>query len=194
MAPEQIEGLRDRLGPATDVYGLGAILYELVTGRPPFRAETGLATLRLVVGTDPVRPSRLVPGCPHDLQTIVLKSLHKEPVKRYATAEGLADDLRRFLEGQPITARPTGLAERGVKWARRRPLVAALLAAVVLLFGMGFGGVTWQWWRADRERPAPGRPGRAPGLRNAGPRCGIQPGWHPARRLLPRQDREALPG
>jgi WD40 repeat protein/serine/threonine protein kinase len=140
MAPEQASGTSREIGPAADIYALGAILYEMLTGRPPFRAENLLTTLRQVVNEEPVAPNRLQPGVPHDLTTICLKCLQKEPRRRYATAGELAEDLRRFLAGEPIFARPISPAERAWKWAKRRPAVAALLtslivAALTLLFG-----------------------------------------------------------
>jgi serine/threonine protein kinase len=132
MAPERI-GKPVPLTAAVDVYGLGAILYEALTGRPPFAAETIEETLWQVRQEDPVPPRRLQPTVPRDLETICLKCLRKEPGRRYATAGDLADDLRRFQVGEPIRARPVGTGERIVRWCRRKPVVAALLASVTLL-------------------------------------------------------------
>jgi eukaryotic-like serine/threonine-protein kinase len=135
MAPEQAEGRVDDVGPLTDVYGLGAVLYESLTGRPPFKAATPLETVRQVAGLDPVPPSRLQPQVPRDLELVCLHCLEKDPRKRYATAAALEEDLQRFLEGRPILARATPPWERAWKWARRRPLAAAssVAAAASLL-------------------------------------------------------------
>jgi tetratricopeptide (TPR) repeat protein len=142
MAPEQAGGKSKEIGPATDVYALGAILYELLTGRPPFRGETPLDTLHQVQGVDPVPPSRLQPRVPRDLTTICLKCLQKERPKRYPTAEALADDLQRFLDGCPIQARPSPVWERAWKWAQRRPLVAGLGTLIVLITVLGILGLS----------------------------------------------------
>jgi formylglycine-generating enzyme required for sulfatase activity len=140
MAPEQAGGKPNEIGPLADVYALGAILYEMLTGRPPFKAATGLDTIMQVVSDEPVPPSQLQSKTPRDLETICLKCLHKEPTRRYASAEELADDLRRFQAGEPVKARPTGRVERALKWAKRRPAQAALIgvsmaAALALLIG-----------------------------------------------------------
>jgi serine/threonine protein kinase/tetratricopeptide (TPR) repeat protein len=132
MSPEQAKGNTSAIGPAADTYALGAVLYELLTGRPPFAAATPLDTLWQVISEEPVPPTRLQPKVPHDLETICLKCLQKEPHRRYASALELASDLGRFLAGEPIQARPVSMWERGLKWTRRRPLAAALAAVSVL--------------------------------------------------------------
>ncbi|HVS37256.1 MAG TPA: SUMF1/EgtB/PvdO family nonheme iron enzyme [Gemmataceae bacterium] len=133
MAPEQAQGRRKKCGSACDVYALGAILYEMLTGRPPFRAPTAMETLLQVLSDDPVPPRRLQPKTPRDLETICLKCLQKDPARRYTSAGALAEDLRRFQAHRPIQARPTAWPERGLKWVKRRPVVAALTAAVTLV-------------------------------------------------------------
>ncbi|WP_227254459.1 serine/threonine-protein kinase [Frigoriglobus tundricola] len=135
MAPEQVHGTA--VGPATDVYALGAILYELLTGLPPFRGTTVWGTLAQVIGRDPVPPRQLVPSAPRDLETICLKCLHKDPAHRYGGAAELADDLGRFLARRPVRARPAPTWERVWKWAQRRPGTAAgLVTALVVTVGM----------------------------------------------------------
>src|SRR5262249_31327553 len=132
MAPEQAEGRTREVGPGADIYALGAILYELLVGRPPFRAGNPIDTIRQVVEQDPVAPRQLEPRVPLDLETICLKCLEKQPERRFATAGDLADDLRRFIDGEPVQARPTPSWERAWKWAKRRPAVVALLAVSML--------------------------------------------------------------
>jgi serine/threonine protein kinase len=132
MAPEQAQGKRD-LGPAADVYALGAILYECLTGRPPFRAARVMDTLIQVISEEPVRPRQLQPSLPLDLETICLKCLEKEARRRYASASELAEDLRRFLANEPIRARRAGVVERLWKFIRRKPMTAAFLVLLVLL-------------------------------------------------------------
>ena len=135
-----------------DVYALGALLYELVTGRPPFLGESVLDTLQQVVRDEPVAPTRVQPGCPHDLETIVLKCLRKEPQRRYATALDLAEDCASFLRGEPIRARTTPPWERAAKWWRRRPAAAALLAVLVLtVVGLAGAGL---WHTAELRATA----------------------------------------
>jgi serine/threonine protein kinase/tetratricopeptide (TPR) repeat protein/WD40 repeat protein len=152
MAPEQAGAKGKEVCPATDVYALGAILYELLTGRPPFNAETPMETLYQVMHEEPVPPSRLRPKVPRDLETVCLKCLRKEPPRRYDSADALADDLRRFLRGEPIQARPISRWEKGWKWAKRRPTVASLLAAIVGLCVVSFAFVTALWLRAEDAR------------------------------------------
>src|SRR5262249_21652774 len=128
MAPEQAAGKGKEIGPATDIYSLGAILYEMLTGAPPFEGHSAWETVGLVLSAAPVPPSRRTPLVPRDLETICLKCLEKEPHRRYATGLVLAEDLRRFRSGEPIHARPVGRLERGVEGARRRAALAGLLA------------------------------------------------------------------
>jgi eukaryotic-like serine/threonine-protein kinase len=152
MAPEQALGHSRAVGPATDVYALGAILYEFLTGRPPFRAETPAETVLQVIYQEPVSPTRLNAKVPRDLETVCLKCLQKDPQRRYASAAALADDLKRFGEGRPIQARPLGLAARSWRWGLRNPAAAALLASVLTLVGLAVGGGFWlEWERAERR-------------------------------------------
>ncbi|HEV3003815.1 MAG TPA: tetratricopeptide repeat protein, partial [Pirellulales bacterium] len=153
MAPEQAMGKARTIGRSADIYSLGALLYESLTGRPPFRAETAIETERQVIHQEPVPPSRLNARVPRDLETICLKCLDKDPQRRYATAAALADDLHRFQRGEPIAARPTGLLERSAKWVRRHPTPSAMLVAgglfAILLVGVSLWIVVQQAHQRD---------------------------------------------
>jgi serine/threonine-protein kinase len=161
MAPEQADGRAALVGPCSDVYALGAVLYEMLTGRPPFRGTSALDTLVQVRNQEPVAPSRLQPGVPGDLETICLHCLQKEPGKRYASAQALADDLRHFLAGESIQARRAGRAERAWRWCRRKPAVAGLLAALVLVVLGGVAGLTVLWLLAEDNAAEARRQGKA---------------------------------
>jgi serine/threonine-protein kinase len=152
MAPEQTAGggARDA-GPAIDVYALGVILYEMLTGRPPFRAEEPLETLRQVREEEPMPPHRLRPRLARDLEAVCLKCLHKDPRRRYGSAGELAEDLERWLRGEPTRARPAGPLGRCAKWARRHPERAALAAVAAALVLALAGGWFWQLWSANAE-------------------------------------------
>jgi serine/threonine protein kinase len=152
MPPEQAMGRLDEVGPASDVYSTGAILYELLTARPPFRGESAMDTLGLVVHNDPVSPRLLNPKVPQDLETIVLKCLEKNPSARYSTAQEFAQDLKRFLAGEPILARPVGPLGRLWRWAKRKPVLAALWSALLVAIAIGLSGIVWQWRSAMRQR------------------------------------------
>ena len=148
MAPEQVEGHARVSGVATDVYSLGAILYEMLTGRPPFRAETAAETERQVVAEEPATPSRLNARVPHDLETICLKCLQKDPRRRYSSAQQLGEDVGRYLRGEPIQARPVSVVERGRKWVKRHPARAVMLfGGMAIAVALGVGG----WWSLSAQ-------------------------------------------
>jgi tetratricopeptide (TPR) repeat protein len=154
MAPEQAGGQSKEIGPAVDVYALGAILYELLTSQPPFKAASPLDTLLQVLHKEPVPPRRLRANTPKDLETFCLKCLQKGPHQRYATALDLAEDLRRFQAGEPIRARAVGWTEQAWKWVRRNPVVAGLLTALLLILLGGLASVTGLWLDTARQRDA----------------------------------------
>jgi tetratricopeptide (TPR) repeat protein len=149
MAPEQAAGKYKEIGIQTDVYGLGVILFELLAAEPPFIGESDHETMRRIQENEPssllLRRNRI----PLDLQTICIKCLEKEQTKRYESAMALAADLRRFLAGEPVLARPIGILSRVVRWSRRRPLLATACLALFAVTGVGIAGVTWQWIRAE---------------------------------------------
>jgi tRNA A-37 threonylcarbamoyl transferase component Bud32 len=151
MAPEQAGGHNQQVGPASDVYGLCALLYELLTGRPPFKGSSHWGTISMVLLTDPIPPGRLNSAVPRDLETICLKGLRKEPDKRYRSSAELADDLDRFAAGRPVLARPAPLWERTVKWVRRQPTQAALALAVLLTIAAGVASALF-YARSQRQQ------------------------------------------
>lgn len=148
MSPEQAAGSKE-IGPASDVYSLGAILYELITGKPPFAGETPLATLNLVAEQEPLAPSALNPAVDRDLETICLKCLEKSAGRRYVSAESLADDLRRYLEGEPIEARRVSMIGRGIKWCKRNKTSTAATTFIVLTFAAFLG---YSWYETYTEK------------------------------------------
>ena len=152
MAPELARGRHREVGPATDVYSLGALLYHLLTGRPPFQAATLTEVLRQVTSTDAAPPRLLNAAIPRELETICLKCLEKDIPRRYPTAQALADELGRFLRGEPILARPVGVAGKTVKWCQRNPRLAGAVSLAVVSLLAGLVGVTWQWRQAEAHR------------------------------------------
>jgi tetratricopeptide (TPR) repeat protein len=155
MAPEQTAGRKGKISTATDVYGLGAILYALLTARPPFRGDSVLSTLQQVSSKDPDPPSTINSQVDRDLESICLKCLHKEPERRYASAEGLADDLAHWLAGEPILARPVSRTARLARWARRNPVISALTllsAALLLVTVAGLAAGFFVIWQKDQQK------------------------------------------
>jgi len=159
MAPEQAAGRISAVGPAADVYALGALLYAALSGRPPFQAATPLETLQQVIEREPLALRRLNPDVPRDLETIVLKCLEKAVPRRYATAQALAEDLQRYLEGRPILARPVGRWEYAWRWCRRQPVMAGLMATVVLTLVGGIVTVCSRFLPSGKTRSAKRDPG-----------------------------------
>jgi serine/threonine-protein kinase len=164
MSPEQATGRKGPVTTAADVYGLGAVLYALLTGWPPFRASTMLETLEQVRGHDPEPPGRVNPRVNRDLETVCLKCLKKEPERRDASAEALADDLERWLAGEPVRARRAGGWERARNWVNRRPALAALVAVAALAAAVLAAGAVWSNAQlrdaAERERRLAGQAAR----------------------------------
>jgi hypothetical protein len=154
MAPEQVRNKPSGVGPAADIYSLGSVLYELLTGRPPFDAVTPVEIIAKLLNQEPVSPSVLRPRLPADLATICLKCLEKSPGRRYASARDLADDLRRFRAGEPIHARPVGPVARAYRWCLRRPLVTGLLALSITLAAALVVTVVAYEFQLDKEELA----------------------------------------
>jgi len=152
MPPEQATAKHGKVGRYSDVYALGGILYHLLTARPPFQADSLEIIVSQVLTAEPVSPRMLNASVPRDLETICLKCLEKESSRRYATAQALADELGRFLRGEPILARPVSRPEKVWRWCRRKPALATALGAVVLVAAVGFSGILTQWRRAEEQR------------------------------------------
>jgi serine/threonine protein kinase len=152
MAPEQAAGNNAQLTSATDVYGLGAVLYQLLTGHPPFAGGTTYETVRMVLETQPRQPRLCNPKVDRDLETICVTCLEKEPARRYASAEALAEDIERFLRHEPIRSRRSSRLEHAWRWCKRKPLVASLIAALILVVAIGLAGALWELQRVQAER------------------------------------------
>jgi serine/threonine protein kinase/predicted Zn-dependent protease len=152
MAPEQAAGNNAAITSATDVYGLGAVLYQLLTGHPPFAGGTTYETVRMVLETQPRQPRLCNPKVDRDLETICLKCLEKEPAKRYASAQALAEELERFLRDEPIRSRRSSRLNHAWRWCKRKPLVASLIAALFVVVAVAMAGVLWELPRVQQER------------------------------------------
>jgi serine/threonine-protein kinase len=151
LAPEYAAGNLQHVGPGSDLYSMGAILYECLTGRPPFLAPTLQETLLRIGDSDPLAPRTLNASVPRDLETVCLKCLEKELERRYRSSQELADDLERFLRGAPVQARSIGPLTKGWRWCRRKPLIASLALALSLAVTLGIAGVLWEWRRAEHN-------------------------------------------
>lgn len=152
MAPEQAAGRTLQIGPCSDIYALGSILYEMLTGRPPFLAPTVIETLDQVRSQEPVSPRSMQPTIPHDLETICLKCLQKEPSRRYESAGALAEDLERFLRDEPVLARPVSTPERIFRWCRRHRLASSLIGLLIVVTTGGFAGIFYEWRQSEKLR------------------------------------------
>src|SRR6266566_2466918 len=152
MAPEQAAGNNTQLTSATDVYGLGAVLYQLLTGHPPFAGGTTYETVHMVLETQPRQPRLCNPKVDRDLETICLKCLEKEPARRYVSAQALAEDIERFLRNEPIRSRRSSRLEHAWRWCKRKPLVASLIAALIMVVAIGLAGALWELQRVQAER------------------------------------------
>lgn len=152
LPPEQATGKRGTLSRQSDVYALGAILYHALTGRPPFLGEGMAETVQQVLHMEPVSPRRLNPSVPADLETVCLKCLEKEPGKRYATAQLLAAELGRFLEGKPVLAQPMGRLAKAWRWYQGNSRLAVAIGAALLNLLSGLAGVSWLWRKAEVQR------------------------------------------